>query len=119
MQGIHAYTDALPSLLVRIYASLLSPAEMEAGREIGMIADDPGSDTLTADPSSVGIDTPCAYAPRCLSLFDRIAFRHFNDRQATIVCQMYRRAVTDPSLTLRVVHLSNASTSWSSAGMAW
>ena len=85
MQGIHAYTDALPSLLVRIYASLLSPAEMEAGREIGMIADDPGSDTLTADPSSVGIDTPCAYAPRCLSLFDRIAFRHFNDRQATIV----------------------------------
>jgi len=92
---------------------------MEAGREIGMIADDPGSDTLTADPSSVGIDTPCAYAPRCLSLFDRIAFRHFNDRQATIVCQMYRRAVTDPSLTLRVVHLSNASTSWSSAGMAW
>jgi hypothetical protein len=57
---------------------------MEAGREIGMIADDPGSDTLTADPSSVGIDTTlcvCAAVP----LPFRIAFRHFNDRQATIV----------------------------------
>ena len=114
--------------MVRICASLLPPAEMEAGREIGKIADDPGSDTLTADPSSVGIDTPCGLCIcAAVALPFRLVFRHFHDQRpgtrppsfSDSVCQMYRRGVTDPSLC--VVHLSNASTSWSSAGagMAW
>jgi hypothetical protein len=60
-QCIYMHIQMLPSLLVRICASLLSPAEMEAGREIGMIADDPERDTLTADPLSVWASIPLVH----------------------------------------------------------